>query len=124
MVGMGLNGKSRLVLIVEDEGLLRSDIADEFRIAGWQVIEADTAERCDRVFAGWPSHRRHLHRYSTRGISQLVGCRRAKSRSSKGRWVIYSSGNAADRSRQVNGSLFFDKPYAAEAVIDSSLRLT
>jgi hypothetical protein len=37
--------------------------------------------------------------------------------------VIYTSGNAADRSREVRGSLFFDKPYLAAEIVDACGRL-
>ena len=52
---MAPNGSSQMVLVVEDEWLVRSLIADEFRSAGWQVIESNTAEEAiDLVRAGRP----------------------------------------------------------------------
>jgi hypothetical protein len=36
--------------------------------------------------------------------------------------VIYTSGNAMDRSRRVAGSLFFDKPYDQSIVIEACRR--
>jgi DNA-binding response OmpR family regulator len=41
---VGYGGKSRVVLIVEDEWALRSLIALELRNAGWNVLQATTAE--------------------------------------------------------------------------------
>jgi CheY-like chemotaxis protein len=37
--------------------------------------------------------------------------------------VIYTSGNAADRSRAVHGSLFFDKPYDTSEIVEACSRL-
>jgi CheY-like chemotaxis protein len=120
---MGLNRQPRLVLIVEDEGMLRTDIADEFRSAGWKVLEADTAEdaieyvragrRVDIVFTDI-----RLAGYLT-GWDVGEQCRDLL----KDVAVVYASGNAADRARQVQGSLFFDKPYRVEAVIEACEKL-
>jgi CheY-like chemotaxis protein len=52
--GTGLTGKPRLVPIVEDEGMLHADIADEFRSSGWRVLEADTAEDAIEFVRGGP----------------------------------------------------------------------
>ena len=38
--------------------------------------------------------------------------------------VIYTSGNSADRSRKVKGSLFFDKPYLTADVMEACRRLS
>jgi two-component system, response regulator PdtaR len=124
MRGVILNGKPRQILIVEDEGMLRMNIAEEFRCAGWWVLEAGTAEDAiEFVRAG-----RHVDIIFT--DIQLAGylngwdvgeqCRNVLTDVA----VIYTSGNAANRSRQVDGSLFFDKPYRVEAVIDACDKLT
>jgi two-component system, response regulator PdtaR len=121
---MGLNGAPRLVLIVEDEAMLRMDIADHFRAAGWTVLEADTAEdaiefvrdgrRVDTIFTDIQLAGR------LNGWDVGEQCRDLR----KDVAVVYASGNAADRSRQVRGSLFFDKPYFADAVIEACHKLT
>jgi len=41
---VSLNGTSRVILVVEDEWLVRDVVAQALRDAGWQVIEASTAE--------------------------------------------------------------------------------
>lgn len=114
---MGLNGKSRLVLVVEDEGLLRAFIVDEFRMVGWQVLESDTAEEAIKLMrAGRPID---LVFTDIQLAGQLGGwdvgeqCRDYREDVA----IVYASGNAKERSRQVDGSLFFEKPYVAEAVI-------
>jgi DNA-binding response OmpR family regulator len=114
---------SNVALVVEDEWLVRDAIAQALRDARWQVLEASTAEvaigllrtgyRIDLVFTdiqlggalcGWD-----------------IGehCRAARTDFP----VIYASGNSADRSRRVAGSLFFDKPYQTEEVVAACYQL-
>ena len=93
--------------------------------AGWQVIEASTAE--DAIALTQMGHQ-HIDVVFT--DIQLAGrrcgwdvaeqCRAARPDFP----VIYASGNAADRSRRVAGSLFFDKPYSAADVVDACNRLS
>jgi two-component system, response regulator PdtaR len=108
-----------LVLVVEDEALLRYAIAQALRDAGFEVVERATAEeavsyagaggRVDVVFTdiqlpgrfnGWDVAEQF------RAVNADVT-------------IIYTSGNSANRSRRVTGSLFFDKPYDAAAVVQA-----
>ena len=41
---MGLGTVQFTVLLVEDHGLLRAEIAEALRSAGWQVLEASSGE--------------------------------------------------------------------------------
>ena len=61
---MGLvESKRPVVLIVEDEFLLRMDAVDMIAAAGFEVVEAGNADRSDRN-SGIPSgHHRGFHRY-------------------------------------------------------------
>ncbi len=98
-----------IVLIVEDDVLIRTDIVSEFDWQGWKVLDAgDGAQalaiakenRVDVVITdiqlggpvnGWD-------------VGEAV----------RERWpdavVVYTSGNAPDRSRLVPNGLFFGKP--------------
>ena len=120
---MGLNLKPRLVLIVEDEGLLRILIADEFRLAGWQVLETDNGE--DAIALLQASHPVDLVFTDIQLGGRLTGwdvgeqCRAIRSDVA----VIYASGTAIDRSRRVDGGVFFNKPYATDAVIAACQQL-
>ena len=98
-----------VVLIVEDDVLVRTDIVSEFDWHGWKVLDAgDGAQgvtlakenRVDVVITdiqlggpvtGWD-------------VGEAV----------RQNWpdalVVYTSGNAPDRSRLVPNGLFFDKP--------------
>ncbi len=116
---MAIDGRSRLVLVVEDEWLVRKLIADEFHSAGWQVVESSTAEDAIEVLRGG----RPVDVVFT--DIQLAGdlsgwdvgeqCRDLRDDIA----IVYASGNALDRSRRVEGSVFFDKPYRAQEVVET-----
>jgi CheY-like chemotaxis protein len=105
------------VLVVEDEALVRSAIADELRAAGCEVAECASAEealallrsgrRVDAVFTD----------------IQLAGALTGWDVADEGRAiqpalpVVYASGNTWDRSRRVRDSLFYDKPYDLGSVV-------
>lgn len=107
-----------MILVVEDEWLVRDVVVQALRDAGWHVIEASTAE--DAIALMRTGHH-HIHVLFT--DIQLAGrlcgwdvaeqCRAARADFP----VIYASGNSADRSRRVADSLFFDKPYSAADVV-------
>ena len=121
---MSPKGTSQVILVVEDEWLLRDVVAQALRDAGWQVIEASTAEDAIALM-------RTGHRYIDVLFTdiQLAGrlcgwdvaeqCRAVRADFP----VIYASGNAVDRSRRVAGSLFFDKPYSTADVVEACGRL-
>ena len=41
---MGVEAAARVVLVVEDEAVVRAEIAEEFRNYGWRVLEAASGE--------------------------------------------------------------------------------
>jgi len=96
----------RVVLLVEDEWVVRDVLASELRDAGWQVIEASTAEGAlalletrqridllltDIQLAG------HLSGWD---VAELYRGAHADLP------VIYACENSADRSRSVQGSVY------------------
>jgi CheY-like chemotaxis protein len=108
-----------VVLVVEDEAILRNAIAQALHDAGFAVVESGTANeavsyaggggRVDVVFTdiqlpgrfnGWDVAERF--RAANTDVT-----------------IIYTSGNSVDRSRRVAGSLFFDKPYDVAAVVQA-----
>jgi CheY-like chemotaxis protein len=113
------SGPTLAVLVVEDESLLRDVIAMYLRDEGCRVIEANSGEtavdllRCgeaiDVVFTdirlqgdlnGWDVG--EAARAARHGIP-----------------VIYTSGYSILPPRQVEGSLFFSKPYDPAAILDA-----
>jgi CheY-like chemotaxis protein len=111
-----------IVLVVEDDALVRSDIVSEFDWQGWKVLDAPNGEqaltiakdnRLDIVVTdiqlggpvnGWD-------------VGEAV----------RDLWpdavVVYMSGNASDRSRLVQKGVFFDKPVDTAHVVDTCHRL-
>jgi CheY-like chemotaxis protein len=121
--GISMPGRDpKRVLVVEDEALLRVDIVDQFQARGWEVLDTASGESAvalmhenciDVVFTdiqlegpmcGWEVAER------VRGSDPDIP-------------VVYASGNAADRERQVPQSLFFDKPYDPDAVVSACAAL-
>ena len=111
-----------VVLVVEDDALLLYSIAHALRSEGWRVLEArtgkeaiahlDAAKRVDVVFtdiqlAG-----------PLNGWDVAEACRASRHDMP----VIYTSGNAADRTRAVEGSQFFEKPYDTGSVVKACER--
>ena len=121
---MSSSSTSRVALVVEDEWLLRDVIAEALRCAGWVVLETSTAE--DAIALIRAGHRIDLVFTDI----QLAGVQCGWDLAEQCRAVqpelpiIYASGNAADRSRRVAGSLFFDKPYQPEKIVEACRRLS
>lgn len=107
-----------VVLVVEDELVVRSNIADCLRDAGYTVVETDSGEGAitlcnsnmaiDLVFtdinlvgsaSGWD-----VANYF-RAYRPDVG-------------VIYASGKTADPRRCVSGSVFVPKPYKSSDILE------
>jgi CheY-like chemotaxis protein len=109
-----------IVLIVEDEPLVREVIAVEFEEAGFEVVEAKSGEeaaaaldrgtRIDLVFT------------DLRLPGALDGwdvAERARRRDAR-MPVIYATGLSQSDGRRVPGSLLLTKPYHAAAVLDAA----
>jgi CheY-like chemotaxis protein len=107
---MHVRRSSVVVLVVEDEWLLRHEIVDHLKDAGWDVLEASTGE--DAV--SFLETEQHVDVLVT--DIQLAGnlngwdVAEAFRASRPDIPVIYASGNSADPSRAVANSRFFAKP--------------
>jgi CheY-like chemotaxis protein len=121
--GVSLNGTSRVALVVEDEWLVRDVITAALRSAGWEVLETGTGE--DAIALMRAGHCIDLVFTDIQLAGVLGGwdvaeqCRAVQSDLP----IIYASGNSVDRSRRVAGSLFFNKPYRPEDVVEACHRL-
>ena len=111
-----------VVLVVEDEPLVRASIADELRTYGWRVLEAAGGEdalgltadnQIDVVFtdillpgqmSGW----------------EIAEALRARVPALP---VLYTSGHGCDPARQVAGSVFIRKPYQPAFIIEACYNL-
>jgi CheY-like chemotaxis protein len=114
---------TRVVLVIEDEWLLRATIVGELKERGWIVVETATGEDALALLAcrevdvvltdiqlagpmnGWEVA--HAVRIAKPDVP-----------------VIYASANASDPLRRVEGSLFFGKPYDPAEIVEACHRLT
>lgn len=100
---------ARVALVVEDEALIRYSLVDELTARGWVVLEAATGEGAIAL-----AKQRPLDVLITDielggpvcGWDVAEAARQACPRVV----VIYTSGNAPDRSRLVQDGIFIDKP--------------
>ena len=115
---MGVEDSARVVLVVEDEALVRAAIADEFRSYGWHVLEAASGEHAIALMAD-----NHIDIVFTdiQLAGVLSGWDTAEALRAKvpTMAILYTSGNACDAARQVGGSLFIGKPYEPGLVIEA-----
>jgi CheY-like chemotaxis protein len=113
---------SGLVLVVEDEWLVRDVIVTALKDAGWNVLEASTGESAIGLIEDNP----HIDVLFTdiQLAGQLSGWDVAEAfRAAKPEMpVIYTSGNTIDRSRAVDNSQFFSKPYRAAEILKACRR--
>ena len=114
---------TRVVLVIEDEWLLRAAIVSELKERGWIVVETATGEDALALLAG-----REVDVVLT--DIQLAGpmngweVAHAVRTAKPGLPVIYASANASDPLRRVAGSLFFGKPYDPAEIVEACHRLT
>lgn len=110
-----------VVLVVEDEWLIRDEIVHQLKVAGWEVLEASTGEGAigllrdeqqidvlvtDIQLAGY---------LSGWDVAEAFRAARPEAR------VVYASGNLADRSRAVDNSVFLSKPYRSDQILEACL---
>jgi DNA-binding response OmpR family regulator len=107
-------------VVVEDEWLVRMEIADALSDAGWHVLEAATGEtaleflarkqpidllvtdiRLPGPVSGWDVAEKYRE-----ARSDVV--------------VIYCSGNSSDKARQVQGSVFLPKPCRIDLLVHAA----
>jgi CheY-like chemotaxis protein len=112
-----------VVLVVEDEWLVRMEIAEALDGRGWNVVEASTGEaalalleekspidlvvtdiRLPGAVSGW----------------EVAEAFRAANREVA---VIYCSGNPVNSTRQVSGSVFLAKPFRTDALLAAGEKL-
>jgi DNA-binding response OmpR family regulator len=115
--------KNAIVLVVEDEILLREMIAEELRDAGFDVLEAadgDVASRflladgrIDVLFTDI----RLPGRLDGWAVAQLAREHRTALP------VIYASGYTVDRSAVVPDAIFLDKPYQPSLIVATIRKL-
>jgi CheY-like chemotaxis protein len=108
-VGSGLPA---VILVVEDDWLLRQAMASEMRNAGWRVLEASTGEAALSL----PDTAGQIDLVVTdiRLAGEMTGWDVAQGFRSRfsDLPVVYVSGNSVDSARMVSRSTFLGKPCA------------
>ncbi|UXN75908.1 response regulator (plasmid) [Devosia sp. A8/3-2] len=112
------------VLVVEDEVLIRLDVADQLRDAGYEVLEASNADEAIEILNVTPSIRLLFTDVDMPG--SMDGLKLAAA--VRDRWppvkIIVTSGHRiVDITEMPDGSMFFSKPYPHLAVLKSMREL-
>ena len=118
------DGSDTLVaLLVEDEWLVREEIADALRKGGWSVLEAASGESALTYLRTG----QHIDVVITdiQLAGQLTGWDVAEEfRAARPAIpVVYASGNSHENPRKVQGSVFFNKPYCTSDLLEACSRL-
>ena len=115
--------RAPVVLIAEDEWFLRDEISQEFRHAGWDVLETSSGEACLAV----AREQRRIDAVVTdiqlgggvNGWDVADAVRSIKPNLA----VVYASAGAIERSRMVPGSVFLAKPCRTVELVETCRRL-
>lgn len=114
---------SPVVLLVEDEWLIRADMAAGLEEAGWEVVEASTGEGAVEQLRN--GHAIDVLVTDIRLAGYLTGWDVAEAaREVRPDFaVIYTSGNPNNPARQVQDSVFLNKPCSSSQIMDVARRL-
>jgi CheY-like chemotaxis protein len=106
-----------VVLVIEDEPIVRMHIADEFRGRGWHVIEAASGEQAVELIA---ANQIDVVFTDILLAGAMSGWEAAEALRANAPDVpvLYTSGKPNDPERQVKDSLFVRKPYDPAFIIE------
>jgi CheY-like chemotaxis protein len=126
--GTSVNGlATRTVLIVEDEWLVRMELVTAFEDEHFLVLESGSAEDALAILHDHAAERPRIDLLVTdiRLSGEISGWDLATHARTidAGLAVIYVSANPPAPGRDVDGSVFIDKPALVGRVIDSARRL-
>lgn len=115
--------KSPVVLIVEDEWLVRMELVDAFDASGFSVIESASAEHALEILEAVPDL--DLLVTDIRLTGPLDGWSLAIEARSMlpSLAVVYLSANPPSLERIVEGGVFIDKPALMETVTRAAMQL-
>jgi CheY-like chemotaxis protein len=115
--------KNPTILLVEDEELVRDMIAEELRDAGFHVLEAADGEAACSLLTAQDGV--DVLFTDIRLPGQLDGWAVARlARQSRSALpVVYATGYTLDRSAEVSGAIFLNKPYQPSLVIETIQKL-
>lgn len=115
--------RQRIILVVEDEWLVRMEIAEAFEGAGWIVFEASSGEEAIAFLA--EQQPISLLLTDIRLIGAMTGWDVAEAYRAQcpDIPVIYASANPSIAARRVSDSLFIEKPSRISEIVAASERL-
>ena len=116
--------ENRVILVVEDEWILRLEIVSEMELEGWTVLESSTGEEALNLIG----EGRKIDFLITdirlagalNGWDVAEGWRKAQAALP----VIYTSGNVINDDRRVPGSVFLSKPCRVAEIVEITKRLS
>lgn len=112
------------VLVVEDEALIRMDIADQLEREGFFIFEAANADQAIVVLNAEPSVRIRFTDINMPGSMDGLKLAAAVRKRFPPVQIIVTSGHRmVEISEMPDGSVFFGKPYQHAAVIASMRQL-
>jgi CheY-like chemotaxis protein len=120
---MDSSGEILVVLVVEDEWLLRMAVAGALRDDGWSVIEASSGEgalgylRTEQPISLVVTDIQLGGKISGWDIADAFRGRRSDMP------IIYASGTARQLDREVQGSVFLEKPLRLDDLLGACHRL-
>ncbi len=119
-----VNAFARVVLVVEDEFLLRCSIADSLREAGYTVIETASGEAAIALFGAGVSIDIVFTDINLMGAISGWDVADSLRAAMPNMSVLYTSGKSIDPGRCVSDSLFIAKPYLHGDVLEACQRLS
>ena len=111
-----------LVLIIEGDWLLRVSLADEFMARGWNVLDAASGEHALQLASDYRVDVMITDVHLTGPITGWDVAEALRASRPELR-VLYTSSRGTDTSRQVSGSVFFEKPYDYTRIVGVSRNL-
>jgi two-component system, response regulator PdtaR len=109
----------RIVLVVEDEVLIRLDVAEELRLAGYSVLEAASAEEALDLFAAGSPVDIVFSDFQLLGVLDGWELRAALAEIHPRVPFILTSAQAPPDEAKAEALPFIPKPYCPEAVIEA-----
>lgn len=114
-----MNSQSCPAVVIEDEWLLRTEIADALANQGWEVVELASGELAlEWLDAGGTPGLLVTDIRLPGGVMGWDVAETFRRRNPK-LTVVYCSANPQDLARQVPGSFFFPKPIRMELVMEA-----
>jgi len=112
-----------VVLLVEDEWLVRMEIAEALEARGWNVVEASTGEAALALIEAKSPIDLVVTDIRLPGAVSGWDVAEAFRAANSDVAVIYCSGNPTNSRRQVSGSIFLSKPFWTEALVAAGEKL-